>query len=245
VAVTPSDTGEPATAFADKWQQRWPEWRIAEVFIARPQREVTVAWFALRQELLDAAWGGSDPRPGEAKLAWWAEELDGWARGRRRHPLGIMLQRHAAPWSHLAMAATSLPATRDAAIDTDAAAAALTPFAQATTRVDAVLFGVMVPASATDAIPGLLAAKIFLLADRAAPLQVRARMGVQTAEHAVARAWAAELLQVQQGPRGSRSQRVLAALERQRLQRFARGRPLLQPVPRWATLWETWRAARG
>lgn len=240
-----SDTGESAMAFADKWRQRWPEWRIAEVFIAAPQRELTLAWFALRQELLDAAWGGSDPRPGEAKLAWWAEELDGWARGRRRHPLGITLQRHAAPWSQLAMAAASLPATRDAAIDTAAAAAALTPFAQATTHIDAVLFGMATPALAADAIPGLLAGKLFLLADSAAPLQVRARAGAQSAEQGVARAWAAELLQVQQRPRGSRSARVLAALERQRLQRFTRGSPLLEAGPRWATLWGTWRAARN
>jgi hypothetical protein len=245
VAVTAADTGESATAFADKWQQRWPEWRIAEVFIATPQRERSLAWFALRQELLDAAWGGSDPRPGEAKLAWWAEELDGWVRGRRRHPLGITLQRHAAPWSQLAMAAASLPPTRDAAIDTDAAAAALTPFAQATTGIDAVLFGMATPALAADAIPGLLAEKLFLLADGAAPLQLRARMGEQTAEHAVARAWAIELLQVKQGPGGSRPARVLAAMERQRLQRFARGAPLLEAGPRWATLWEAWRAARG
>jgi len=244
VAVTSSDAGESAAAFADKWRQRWPEWRIAEVFIAPPQRDLTLAWFALRQELLDAAWGGSDPRPGEAKLAWWAEELDGWARGRRRHPLGIALQRHAAPWSQLAMAAASLPATRDAGIDTDAAATALTPFAQATTGIDSVLFGVTMPALAADAIPGLLAEKLFLLADSAAPLQVRARIGAQTAEHAVARAWAKDLLHMQGRPSGSRSSRVLWSLERQRLQWFERGAPLLQAVPRWATLWGSWRDAR-
>src|SRR5512141_2186426 len=102
LAVTAIDTTQSASAFADKWRQRWPEWRIAEVFIAPAQRELAIAWFALRQELLDAAWAGSDPRPGEAKLAWWAEELDGWSRGRRRHPLGLTLQRHAAPWSQLA-----------------------------------------------------------------------------------------------------------------------------------------------
>jgi len=239
-----SDTGESATAFADKWQQRWPEWRIAEVFIVPPQRELALAWFALRQELLDAAWGGSDPRPGEAKLAWWAEELDGWARGRRRHPLGIALQRHAAPWSQLATAAASLPATRDAASDSDAAAAALTPFAQAAATIDSVLFAVAQPALATDAVPGLLAEKVFLLADAAAPLQVRARLGAATAEHAIARAWATDLLRDDQRPAGSRPARMLAALERQRLQRFAQGGPLLQAVPRWASLWATWRAAR-
>ena len=239
------DTGQSASAFADKWRQRWPEWAIAEVFIAAPERELSLAWFALRQELLDAAWGGSDPRPGEAKLAWWAEELDGWARGRRRHPLGIALQRHAAPWSQLAMAAASLPATRDAASDSGAAATALTPFAQATTDIDSTLFAVAQPASATHAVPGLLAQKVFLLADAAAPLQVRARLGAATPEHAMARAWATDLLRDDHRHAGSRPARMLAALERQRLQRFAQGGPPLQAVPRWASLWATWRAARG
>lgn len=239
------DPGQSASAFADKWRQRWPEWTIAEVFIAAPERELALAWFALRQELLDAAWGGSDPRPGEAKLAWWAEELDGWARGRRRHPLGIALQRHAAPWSQLATTAASLPATRDAASDSSAAVTALTPFAQATADVDSILFAVAHPASAAHAVPGLLAQKVFLLADAAAPLQVRARLGAATAEHAVARAWATDLLRDGQRPTGSRPARMLAALERQRLQRFAQGGPALQAVPRWASLWATWRAARA
>ena len=48
---------------------RWPEWHVAEVFVPRrAARTGASAWFALRQELTDAAWGGSDPRPGEAKL---------------------------------------------------------------------------------------------------------------------------------------------------------------------------------
>lgn len=239
------DTEQPSSAFAAKWRQRWPEWGIAEVFIAPSERELAVAWFALRQELLDAAWGGSDPRPGEAKLAWWAEELDGWARGRRRHPLGITLQRHAAPWSQLAIAAASLPATRDAAVDTDSAASALTPCARAISGIDAVLFNVADPASVTDAVAGLLAEKVFLLADAAAPLQVRARLGAATAEHAIARAWATDLLQDDRRPAGSRPARILDAMERQRLQRFSRGAPPLQAVPRWASLWAAWRGARA
>src|SRR5690606_14891514 len=76
-------------AFLDKWRARWPEWRIAEVFVPAPRRPATLAWLGLRQELADAAWGGADPRPGAAKLAWWSDELRGWASGRRRHPLGL------------------------------------------------------------------------------------------------------------------------------------------------------------
>ena len=94
-------------AFLDKWRARWPEWRSAEVFVPAPQRAATLAWLALRQELADAAWDGADPRPGAAKLAWWGDELNGWANGRRRHPLGMALQRIPAPWDALA---SSLPA---------------------------------------------------------------------------------------------------------------------------------------
>jgi phosphoglycolate phosphatase len=51
-------------AFLDKWRERWPEWSVAEAFITRyaigtwPSHE-----FALLQELTDAAWARSDPRP--------------------------------------------------------------------------------------------------------------------------------------------------------------------------------------
>ena len=80
-------------AFLAKWRARWPEWAVAEVFVPAAQRERAQAWFALRDELGDAAWGGQDPLPGDAKLGWWAEELDGWSRGARRHPLGLALQK--------------------------------------------------------------------------------------------------------------------------------------------------------
>ncbi|HEU0307199.1 MAG TPA: phytoene/squalene synthase family protein, partial [Lysobacter sp.] len=89
---------EAIGSFIDKWRARWPEWTVAEVFVPREQRDSTLAWMALLQELTDAAWGGSDPRPGEAKLGWWAEELQGWSRGIRRHPLGQVLQKFPVPW---------------------------------------------------------------------------------------------------------------------------------------------------
>ena len=60
---------EALAGFTSKWRARWPEWRVAEVFVPAAERERAVAWFALRQELADAAWAGSGPRPGEAKLA--------------------------------------------------------------------------------------------------------------------------------------------------------------------------------
>ncbi|WP_159015234.1 phytoene/squalene synthase family protein [Cognatiluteimonas profundi] len=244
------DTSQSASAFTAKWQDRWPEWRIAQVFVAPSQHAVALAWFALRQELLDAAWAGSDPRPGEAKLGWWAEELLGWTQGRRRHPLGIVLQRTSAAWSPLATAAIALAATREPARDADEAILRLTPFAEAAIAIDAALLASPQPASATAVVAGLLCEQIVLLGDAAAPLQLRARQAAAVAGHliaeqAVARAWAGEVLQRWPPHGGSRAGRILAALERQRLARFAAGQAAFGPVPRWPTLWTAWRAARG
>ncbi|NZA26753.1 phytoene/squalene synthase family protein, partial [Luteimonas sp. SJ-92] len=102
-----------AEGFIAKWRTRWPEWRIAVAFLPEPARAPAAAWFALLQELSDAAWGGPDPTPGLAKLAWWQEELQGWSRGARRHPLGERLQRFRAPWLELGRALAVLPATRE------------------------------------------------------------------------------------------------------------------------------------
>ncbi len=249
------DISQSASAFTAKWQDRWPEWRIAQVFVPPSQRDVALAWFALRQELLDAAWAGSDPRPGEAKLGWWAEELLGWTQGRRRHPLGIVLQRTAAAWSPLAMATVALAATREPARDAGEAINRLMPFARAAIAIDATLLASPQAASATATVAGLLCEQIVLLGDAAAPLQVRARLAAAVNEHAVAghaivgqavaRAWAGEVLQRWSPPGGSRAGRILAALERERLARFVAGQAASAPVPRWSTLWTAWRAARG
>src|SRR5690606_34599069 len=123
----------------DKWRARWPEWQVAEVFLPAATRARLLAWFALRQELVDAAWAGADPRPGEAKLAWWAEELQGWSQGRRRHPLGIALQSLGAPWERLAAALPVLAAARDRAVDLAEARDALPAFAAVVAEIDTVL----------------------------------------------------------------------------------------------------------
>ncbi|MGX9080248.1 hypothetical protein ACWTQY_30775, partial [Klebsiella pneumoniae] len=40
-------------SFLDKWRSRWPEWSVAAPFVAEPQRDIAVAWFALLQEFDD------------------------------------------------------------------------------------------------------------------------------------------------------------------------------------------------
>jgi phosphoglycolate phosphatase len=232
-------------SFLDKWTTRWPEWGIAEVFVPTTQRATATAWFALRQELTDAAWGTSDPRPGEAKLAWWLEELQGWAQGRRRHPLGTVLRGSPVPWTLLATCLPALLASRERATDIDHAIAALEPFAEGVAGIAVTLFGGETPAPAASVVIGLLAEQLLLQGDAAVPLQIRARLGEGLAEHAAARAWAGELLQRWPAPHdGSVPGRIHAALLRERLRRFAGGGNALAPS-RWRVLWTAWRAARG
>ena len=112
--------------FLGKWRARWPDWAVADAFVPADQRERVWAWLALRDELAEAAWGGEDPRPGDAKLGWWADELDGWSRGARRHPLGLALQKVPAPWPGLAACLPALRASRERPAGLDAAGAGVT-----------------------------------------------------------------------------------------------------------------------
>ncbi|NUS39488.1 MAG: phytoene/squalene synthase family protein [Lysobacter sp.] len=233
-----------AASFTGKWRERWPEWGVAEVFVAPAERALAVAWFALRQELTDAAWAGNDPRPGEAKLAWWADELQGWAQGRRRHPLGAALGAGAAPWSLLANCLPALLASRDRAVDADQAIAAVEPFAEAVAGIAATLFASRTPAPTRNAALALLAEQLLVQGEASAPLLVRARLGEEVGANGFARAWAAELLSRWPQPHdGARPGRVHAALLHGRLRDFARsGR--LRPLPAWRALWVAWGAAR-
>ena len=230
--------------FLEKWASRWPEWHVAEVFVPATQREPALAWFALRQELTDAAWGTSDPRPGEAKLAWWVEELQGWSQGRRRHPLGLTLQRLPVPWKSLAACLPALLASRESPADFDDAIGALEPFAEGIAGIAVTLFGGKTPAPAGSVVIGLLAEQLLQQGDTAVPLLTRARLGDAIPEHVAARAWAGELLQRWPPPHdGSVPGRIHAALLRERLRRFAAGQSL--GSSRWRVLWTAWRAARG
>ncbi len=217
-------------AFLDKWRARWPEWRIAEVFVPAPQRGATLAWLALRQELADAAWQGADPRPGAAKLAWWGEELQGWSHGRRRHPLGLALQRVPAPWGVLAAALPALAAGREAPMPAgdggEALRAVLAPFTEAAAAVSAAIDG--------DAGTGHAALAAGLCAAR-----VLAGEGAAGATEALLDAWPSR-------PAGTRADRIFAALARQRLQAPGAGAGGHGRMPsQWRTLWTAWRAGRS
>lgn len=233
---------ESFDGFTRKWRARWPEWRVAEVFVPEAQRERAVAWFALRQELTDAAWGGTDPRPGEAKLAWWSEELAGWSQGRRRHPLGLALQRLPVPWPVLAASLPALRASRDRPADADEAIVAIEPFARAIGRIAASVFASRAPAPTQGIVIGLLGERLLLGDQASVPLQVLAR----ARENASLQAWAGDLLQRWPLPYdGTAHGRVHAALVRARLQRVAAGHAHDRPAPTWKALLAAWRAARG
>lgn len=224
---------EALQGFLDKWQARWPEWGVAEVFVPADLRERAQAWFALRDELGEAAWGGEDPRPGEAKLGWWAEELDGWSRGARRHPLGLALQKIPAPWLSLAACLPALRASRDRPASLDTALFALEPYAEALAGVAQHLFHSQAPAPARSVVVSLLAERALRHPDGATP-----RGDTDPLD------WARGLLAQWPAPGdGNRPGRIHAAVVRTRLQRFAHGKPPV--LPRFLALATAWRAARG
>lgn len=235
-----ADEGEVQTLgnFIGKWRGRWPEWSVAEVFVTRSERERALAWATLQQELTDAAWGGSDPRPGAAKLSWWQEELMGWGRGARRHPLGVVLQRYPAPWDDLAAELPALANSRDRPVSIDEAFDGLSSVANAIANMDAALFAV-----ARDDGDGVVVAATLLHArfaqsgDAHVPLDMLALAGTGDPRAA----WANELGRRWPDHRpASGCRRLWAGLAKARLQASDPDRPLSP----WATLWLAWNAAR-
>lgn len=244
----PADTDRPADAreddsaaladFLAKWRHRWPEWNIAEVFVAADQRVMALAWATLQQELVDAGWGGSDPIPGRAKLGWWQEELSGWSRGARRHPIATVLQPIDAPWQSLADVLPVLAATRERPDSVASAFDTLAPLATAFAGIDAALF--RTPPSPGDqrlVAANLLHARMLHEGDQAVPLDMLARAG----DGDPLATWTAELCRQWPEQRAaSRVRRLWAALAQRRLAAGA----ATAPVPAARTLWVAWRSAR-
>ena len=220
-----NDTMNTADEFTAKWHARWPEWGIGAVFLPASQRETAFAWFALLQELTDAAWTGADATPGLAKLAWWNEELLGWAKGARRHPLGAVLQPHPAPWMALAAGLLPLQGSRDRPLSATPAQAGLDGIALAVAECEQGLFGTGAnPGAAAGAIAFDLFAVRQLLrgeADLAVPPP-----GAVPASRAC-----------------TRPRRLQSAFVRERLRRAASGQAAA--VRPWRSLWLAWRAARS
>lgn len=255
-------------SFIEKWMARWPEWAVVQVFIPQSQRRTWLAWAALQQELSDAAWGGADPRPGEAKLGWWQEELRGWSRGLRRHPLGAILQAQPGDWLGLASALPALRDSRERPLDAAEALRQVSMMAEVSARIDAVLEPAGIAGQAPVMHHGaaiglvsqqLLHARLVVAGEAAVPLQELARAGQED----VVRLWARQVPTLasqrdgqvraaaeEAGPRSTaagvstaapRFRRVTAALARQRLQQGDVARPL----PAWRALVAAWQGARN
>jgi len=232
--LTP-DSARDAAHFIDKWRARWPEWTVAEVFVPAAQRGTALAWAALQQELLDAAWRGEDPRPGEAKLAWWQEELDGWSVGRRRHPLAPGLQRLSADWAALGAALPTLAAARERPRNLADALAALQPITGAAAAVESVVLEGRADASVLAHC--WLGARLIDQGDQAVALDALA-----AAPNTASRYWAGTLLEHSPAQTGhSVLRRLWAGLLRARLAWRA---PSVPPHA-LGTLLRAWRAARN
>lgn len=230
-------------SFLDKWRYRWPEWRVAEVFVPAHQREPAVAWFTLLQEFEDAMNIVGDPTPADAKLAWWGEELRDWSRRRSRHPLGRMLEPHEAPWFDLAEALPALVRLRERPRDMMSAFAAAQPLAQAMVAVEDRLLDhaeAQSPVLRAQAICcQLLASRLSAIGGSAVPLEAVERSGAE-------QAWAQALLD-QWPPHAGEAvpRRLWSALMRSRLQRFGREGQGTKPLSGLRLLWLAWRAARS
>lgn len=214
-----------ADDFTAKWRAQWPEWNIGAVFLPEAQREAAFAWLALLQELTDAAWGGTDATPGLAKLAWWNEELQGWAKGARRHPLGAVLQPLPARWTPLAASLLSLQVSREQPPATDPGQAGITAFARAVADCERALFDAGATGEGADTIAfDLLAMRQLLHGD--AP---GARRLLDT---------------VPPEAGATRPRRLQAAFLRARLRHLAADLKGGSPA-NWRSLWAAWRAARA
>jgi len=234
-------------SFLDKWRNRWPEWAVAERFVPEPQRGRAVAWFALLQEFDDILNTSGDPLPADAKLAWWGEELRSWAGQRSRHPLGRVLEPVRAPWGPLADALPDLVQARGVATDAEAAARALTAYADAVAAVESVMFAE--GAAAGSPCPGAgRAVRVQTQAQRLHEAGVagvpRSLLDADAEAGSAAQRWAQQLLS-QWGARvpGPRARRVWASLARARLAALAAGNPVQATPTR--TLLRAWWAARG
>lgn len=219
-------------SFLDKWRQRWPEWAVAERFVAPAQQPLALAWFTLLQEFEDIMNISGDTLPADAKLAWWQQELRDWSGRRSRHPLGRVLEPVAAPWSELAQALPAVQEIRSQPLSLEAALALLQPFAEAVVAVEAVLFERKRASDARAIAVQWLAARLAAAGASATPA------GTEVPD------WRGQLLSNWPSkPALAQPHRIWSRLARVRLQREQAGQPAWAPPLQ--QLWHAWRAASG
>ncbi len=146
--MLPDDEGL-ASAFA-KAEAREPWLDAAQGFVPVAHRTPFRAWAALLSALRECVFELSDPRVTAVKATWWAEELNGVARGAARHPLTRCLRPLGGPWSGLSVPLLELASDLDPAADLAATLQRLAPLANAIVALECHLFptGAATPGSA-------------------------------------------------------------------------------------------------
>lgn len=234
---------------------------VAAGFVPVESRAIFMAWVALLDELRECAFELSDPRVTAVKAGWWAEELDGVARGAARHPLTRALVRRGGPWNGLGDALLAVAADDAPAANREAALAAIQPLAGALVRVEAHLFDAVPEIEAHGRTLAVHWLRIRLERGRAAPdrgrvpLALFARHGLRRDElddssaEALRRDWAGQLLDALPShvPAGWAYPRSITLhADRQTLDRLAQGRARERgPLGGFLDVWTAWRCARN
>ena len=77
-------------SYLEKWLEAEPEARLMRLFVPAARAPGTAATLVMLHELESAAFA-LEPRPAQAKLAWWQEELRRHGEGAPRHPITLAL----------------------------------------------------------------------------------------------------------------------------------------------------------
>jgi hypothetical protein len=250
-----------ADSYLEQWLAREPEMELAQLFCAPAERRRVALWYCLQHELDDAAFNLSDATVTQAKLAWWADELQRGVTGAARHPLLVELFQQpgaraidARRWATTAQRALALALDERSPADVDDLLQRYLPYAAALAEIETALFGGRSEAQALaiERIVRRLGAEPAPRAAMEWPLQLLAR--VQLARDALAAGAHAQslrrelapslLTRLPADPAAPRHRRMRQALDRWRLQQWLQGR--VAPAPSgWRRLWLLWRAARG
>ncbi len=259
--MSPASLDEGLRAAFAKAEAREPIHRAAAGFVPVESRVVFMAWVALLEELRECVFELSDPRVTAVKSGWWAEELDGVARGAARHPLTRALVRSGGPWDGVGDALIPVASDDAPAADLEGAIAALRPLAAALVGVEAHLFGA---APGIDAQARCLAVHWLRLrlergleaSDRGrVPLVLFARHGLRrdqlagTEGDALRRDWAMQLhdaLPVAATAGWAYSRLIGLQADRRALRCAAEGRSLSRGITTgFLDVWRAWHCARN
>lgn len=250
-----------ADSYLEQWLAREPEMELAQLFCAPGERRRVALWSCLQHELDDAAFNLSDATVTQAKLAWWADELQRGVAGAARHPLLVELFQQtgtrdidARRWVRIAQRALALALDERSPADVDGLLQRYLPYATALAEIESALFDGHSDAQslAVERIVRRLGADPVPRAAMEWPLQLLARL--QLARDALAAGADLQSLRRELAPSllarlatdaaAPRHRRMRQALDRWRLQQWLQGRAAPAPTG-WRRLWLLWRAARG